>query len=218
MIAIGLALTILSLVIWIVLLVFWGQFWRSDQFLDGKLPHLEFYPSVCAVVPARNEAELLPVTLRSLLLQNYPGDFHVILVDDNSTDGTADFARGVAYALDKFDQLDIIFGESLPTGWSGKLWALDQGISKAQTLSPLPDYFLLTDADIQHDPRNLRQLVTKAEQESLDLVSLMVLLRCESFWEKLLIPAFVFFFAKLYPFRWVNDPKNPLLRLRVVVF
>ncbi len=200
-------LMLLSLVIWLGLLCFWGQFWRLDQQLELEtLCTTSLQSVVCAVVPARNEAELLPISLRSLLLQDYPGSLDVFLVDDRSTDGTANFAEGVAYAVGKSQQLHIISGESLPPGWSGKLWAVEQGIKNASLLTP--DYYFLTDADIEHDVSNLCRLVAKAEQENLDLVSVMVRLRCESFWEKLLIPAFVFFFQKLYPFRWVNNPKN----------
>lgn len=219
---IGLVLTVLSLAVWVGLLYFRGQFWRTDQRLDHQATEPQFWSSVYAIVPARNEASLLPVTLRSLLRQDYPGSFTTILVDDHSTDGTATVAHCVAADLginsvdrpttdeqlppfDKF-QLHILCAQPLPPGWTGKLWALEQGIRQAQTITPSPDYFLLTDADIEHDPGNLRQLVAKAQQEDLDLVSLMVRLRCESFWEQLLIPAFVFFFQKLYPFRWVNDP------------
>ncbi|MEH2451628.1 glycosyltransferase [Nostoc sp.] len=202
-----LGLMLLSLTIWLGLLCFWGQFWRTDQQLEVTETQLQSLPMVCAVVPARNEAELLPTTLRSLLLQDYPGSLKVFLVDDHSTDGTANFAEGVAHALGKPEQLHIISGVSLPPGWSGKLWAVEQGINSASLFAP--DYFLLTDADIEHDPGNLRRLVAKAVQDNLDLVSVMVRLRCESFWEKLLIPAFVFFFQKLYPFRWVNNPNNP---------
>jgi hopene-associated glycosyltransferase HpnB len=198
-----LSLTLLSLLIWMVLLVGWGQFWRSDQRLpEIGIKHLPIWPSVCAVVPARDEASLLPQTLRSLLLQDYPGRFQIILVDDQSSDGTADVARQTAAELGKSDRLRILSGQPLPVGWSGKLWAVEQGIQAA----PAPDYLLLTDADILHAPSNLRQLVSKASAEQLDLVSLMVLLRCTSFWERFLIPAFVFFFQKLYPFPWVNDP------------
>lgn len=209
---IGIGLTVLSLVIWVTLLGWRGQFWRTDQRLGEEVelhrPFQEVWPSVCAVIPARNEANLLPVTLRSLLMQDYPGCVNVILVDDNSTDGTASVAQSVAQELDKRWQLDVVCAEPLPAGWTGKLWALEQGIRQAQKLTPPPDYFLLTDADIEHDSKNLQKLVAKAQQEDLDLVSLMVLLRCQSFWEQLLIPAFVFFFQKLYPFRWVNDPTN----------
>jgi len=204
-----LALVILSLTIWLGLLCFRGQFWRLDQQLElEKLDTTSLQATVCAVVPARNEAELLPISLRSLLLQDYPGSLEVFLVDDRSTDGTANFAEGVAYALGKSQQLHIISGEPLPPGWSGKLWAVEQGIKNASLLTP--DYYFLTDADIEHDVSSLWRLVAKAEQENLDLVSVMVRLRCESFWEKLLIPAFVFFFQKLYPFRWVNNPNHPI--------
>jgi hopene-associated glycosyltransferase HpnB len=206
MAAFVLVLTVLSLVIWIGLLNFRGQFWRTDQKLEATEIPLLSLPRICVVIPARNEADLLPITLRSLLLQDYPGDFNIFLVDDRSTDGTADFAQGVACALNKPEKLHIVSGKSLPPGWSGKLWAVEQGVQIANEFTP--DYFLLTDADIEHDSGNLRRLVAKAEQEDLDLVSVMVRLRCESFWEKLLIPAFIFFFQKLYPFRWVNNPQN----------
>ena len=115
---------------------------------------------VCAVVPARNEAQLLPTTLRSLLLQDYFGSFNVFLVDDRSTDRTANFAEAAAHAVGKSQQLHIISGVSLPNGWSGKLWAVEQGINSASKFAP--DYFFLTDADIEHDPGNLRRLVAKA--------------------------------------------------------
>lgn len=205
---IGLLLTFLCLIIWIILLCFRGQFWQADQRLEATTTELEVLPSVCAVIPARNEAELLPTTLRSLFLQDYKGTFSIILIDDHSTDDTAIVAKTIAENSTNSCQLKVISAQPLPPGWTGKLWAIEQGIQHSQTLTPQPDYFLLTDADIEHDPANIRQLITKAQQEDLDLVSLMVLLRCQSFWEKLLIPAFVFFFQKLYPFRWVNDPKN----------
>lgn len=206
-----LALAILSLFIWLGLLSFRGQFWRSDQRLEQDITPFSGVnlPVVCAVIPARNEADLLPVTLRSFLNQDYAGALSVILVDDHSTDGTADVARAIAAEFNKSSQLQVLSAEPLPPGWTGKLWALEQGTRKAQTLTPTPDYILLTDADIEHDPANLRQLVAKAQQDQLDLASLMVRLRCESFWERLLIPAFVFFFEKLYPFRWVNNPAKP---------
>lgn len=208
---IGLGLTFLSLAIWIGLLCFRGQFWRCNQLLpvlSPDSPILKDYPTICAIIPARNEAEVIAFSLRSLFQQSYPGSFTIILVDDNSTDNTAIIAQELAQELNKTQQLHIVSGAPLPAGWSGKLWAMEQGIRYAETLERLPDYFLLTDADIQHHSTNLYELVTKAKQENLDLVSLMVLLRCESFWEKLLIPAFVFFFQKLYPFPLVNDPKK----------
>ncbi|MDB9455527.1 glycosyltransferase [Dolichospermum circinale CS-534/05] len=207
MITIVLTLTLLSLITWLFLLLFWGQFWRVNHQLESNKSVIKnTLPTVCVVVPARNEANVIPISLRSLLLQDYTGNFTIFLVDDQSSDGTANFAQGVAYAVDKTDKLQIVSSESLPKDWTGKLWAMAQGVEKASELTP--DYFLLTDADIEHDLSNLRRLVTKAESQDLDLVSIMVRLRCQSFWEKLLIPAFVFFFQKLYPFSWVNNPKK----------
>ncbi|MCY7276998.1 MAG: glycosyltransferase [Phormidesmis sp. CAN_BIN44] len=202
-------LALLSLTIWIYLVCFRGQFWRTDQRLSARILNSESqFPSVCVIIPARNEADLLPITLRSLLTQDYPGTLNLFLVDDHSTDRTAEIARETAETLGKSHQLHILSAAPLPPGWTGKLWALDQGVHKAMTLEP--DYILLTDADIEHDRANLSQLVAKAVEDDRELVSLMVRLRCQSIWEKLLIPAFVFFFAKLYPFRWVNEPENSI--------
>ncbi|MGL5032333.1 MAG: glycosyltransferase, partial [Microcystaceae cyanobacterium] len=203
-------LTILSLSIWLFLLLFWGNFWRADQRLETNLKPLDFYPRVCAIIPARNEAEVISLSLQSLLNQDYPGAFSIILIDDQSSDRTGEIARRLAQELGKSDSLKILAGKPLETGWSGKLWAMEQGIQFAQTENLNPDYFLFTDADIDHSGDNLRQLVTKATQDNLALTSLMVLLRCESRWEKFLIPAFVFFFQKLYPFPWVNNPQNKM--------
>ncbi|WP_254172887.1 glycosyltransferase [Planktothrix pseudagardhii] len=205
-----LVLTLLSLIIWIVLLMFRGRFWQADQRLSEIQEPLLNYPSIAIIVPARNEAELIEISLRSLLNQNYPGSFSIILVDDQSHDGTANIALETAKILNKIDRLNIITSQPLPAGWTGKLWAMEQGVKSTQQLIKPPDYILFTDADIEHSPNNLKQLVEKAETEQLQLVSLMVLLRCQSFWEKLLIPAFVFFFQKLYPFRWVNHPQSQL--------
>ncbi|OLP17659.1 glycosyl transferase family 2 [Leptolyngbya sp. 'hensonii'] len=206
---IGLGLAMLSVMIWVWLLAFRGQFWRTDQMLEATSPLPDPWPSICAIVPARNEAELLPITLRSLLSQSYPGDFSVFLIDDHSHDGTGEVARQVAQSLNRSDQLTVLAAEPLPPGWTGKLWALEQGVRRAQTLPSPPDYLLLTDADIQHDSENLQHLVARACDHQLSLTSIMVLLRCKSAWEKFLIPAFVFFFQKLYPFRWINDPAHP---------
>lgn len=200
-----LGLSIVSLLIWIYLLMFRGQFWQMDQRLpEGNQQNA----SVCVVIPARNEADLLPITLRSLLAQSYSGSLNIILVDDHSTDETAGVAKETAETLGKSAQLQILLAQPLPVSWTGKLWALEQGIQKGMELKP--DYFLLTDADIEHDSDNVRNLVSHAIGDDRELVSLMVRLRCISFWEKLLIPAFVFFFAKLYPFRWANDPNRSL--------
>lgn len=199
----------LSLIVWLFLLLFWGQFWRSNSRLDLDTAELRSYPTVWAIIPARNEAEVLPTSLPSLLDLDYAGSFSVVLVDDNSSDRTSIIAREIAAKLEPA-KMEIISGKPLPNNWKGKLWAIKQGLDFANLQKPEPDYFLLTDADIKHDRHDLTRLIAKAETENLDLVSLMVLLRCESFWEKLLIPAFVFFFQKLYPFPWVNDPNNSI--------
>jgi hopene-associated glycosyltransferase HpnB len=210
MILILLTIATLSLIIWIFLLLFWGQFWQADQRLEINNIDLPSYPSVCAIIPARNEADVLSVSLKSLLNQDYLGQFSIILIDDQSTDKTAEVAQNIANYLNQSDHLKVISGKPLPVGWSGKLWAMEQGIQTVRNQGLSPDYFLFTDADIEHHSSNLQELVTKAEQENLALTSLMVLLRCDSFWEKFLIPAFVFFFQKLYPFPWVNNPQNKM--------
>jgi hopene-associated glycosyltransferase HpnB len=201
-----LIIAIACLFLWLSLLLFWGQFWLGVQ-LSPSQKTLESYPCVCVVIPARDEAEVIANSLESVLQQNYAGNLAVILVDDNSSDDTAKIAQKTANNLEKITQLHLISGQALPPGWKGKLWALEQGINYAKQVIK-PDYILLTDADICHHNSNLTELITKAETEQLDLVSLMVLLRCQSFWEKLLIPAFVFFFQKLYPFKLVNNPHS----------
>lgn len=210
MILILLTIATLSLIIWVFLLLFWGQFWQANQRLEINNIDLPSYPSVCAIIPARNEADVLPVSLKSLLSQEYPGEFSIILIDDQSTDKTGEVAQNIADNLNQSDRLKVIQGKPLPVGWSGKLWAMEQGIQFVKNQGLSPDYFLFTDADIEHHSTNLKELVTKAEKENLALTSLMVLLRCDSFWEKFLIPAFVFFFQKLYPFPWVNNPQNKM--------
>ena len=205
----AIAIASLSLGIWLFLLSFWGGFWRANSYLDRHAKELDRYPNICAVVPARNEAEAISFCLTSLLNCDYKGQFSVVLVDDNSSDRTAAIAKETAAKLGKSDRLKVVAGKPLEPGWKGKLWAMHQGI-KFATAEIKPDYWLFTDADIQHDRSNLTQLVTKAETKDLDLVSLMVLLRCQSAWEKLLIPAFVFFFQKLYPFAWVNNPQKSI--------
>lgn len=208
MTAIELSLAGLSLCIWIWLLCARGQFWRADRRLlpADNGTDASHWPSICAVIPARDEAAVLPATLRSLLQQDYPGDFTAILVDDCSTDGTGE----IAAQWQQSGALEVLPGQPLPAGWSGKLWAIEQGIRQAAARPEPPEYFLLTDADIVHAPGNLRQLAHKSTADDLDLVSLMVRLRCESFWERALIPAFIFFFQKLYPFRWANSPRHRL--------
>lgn len=197
-----LVLSAVSLALWGVLEFFRGGFWRADQRLGPAGP-LADWPTVVAVIPARNEARTIGVTVASLMNQDYPGEIKVIVVDDGSVDGTYD-------AAGSWPRLLVIPAQPLAMGWTGKLWAVHHGLAAARDYAPEAEYVLMTDADIEHAPANIRELVYKAETESLHLVSLMVKLRCKSFWEKLLIPAFVFFFQKLYPFPWVNDPASPM--------
>jgi hopene-associated glycosyltransferase HpnB len=193
----------LALGIWIYLLLARGGFWRARERDDrGEAPAPARWPSVTAVVPARNEADVIARSIGSLLAQDYPGAFRVILVDDDSTDGTADVAR----ALSGDDRLTILSGAPLAAGWTGKLWAQSQGLARVRASETAPDYLLLTDADICHAPETLRQLVARAERGGLVLTSLMAKLTVETAPERLLIPAFVFFFDMLFPFAWVNDP------------
>lgn len=196
------ALGTLSLLIWIYLLVFHHRFWRADQQLEAP-DNLSTWPSVTAIVPARNEAATIDVCVESLVAQDYPGPFSIIVVDDHSTDNTSAIAR---QAGDAFESLQVLNAPALQEGWSGKLWALKAGLDHdgAET-----DFIWFTDADIAHAPDTLRTLVSKAQTDARDLVSLMVKLHCRSFWEKLLVPAFVYFFQMLYPFPAVNDPNSP---------
>ncbi|MGF1523833.1 MAG: glycosyltransferase [Leptolyngbyaceae cyanobacterium] len=211
MVNLMLGLTLLALLIWVGMLAFWGQFWRADQRLDTQDEYaLAAWPAVAVVMPARDEAALIGFAVRSHLTQTYPGPLSVVLVDDQSTDETAAITTQVAEDLGKVDDLTVLSGTSLSAGWTGKLWAMEQGFQYLKQPPQRPDYVLFTDADIEHDAASVQQLVTKAEVEKLDLVSLMVRLRCQSFWETLLIPAFVFFFQMLYPFPWVNDPQKQM--------
>lgn len=199
------ALTITSFVSLLGLCFFRGGFWRADQKLPEQTTERDRCPAVTAVVPARNEAATIQRAIASLLRQNYPGPFNIIVVDDCSVDGTAQLAKEAAAER---HIVTVIDGQPLPHGWTGKLWALDQGLSQGSEQWPETEYWLLTDADIEHDPSVLKRLVAKAEFGELDLVSLMVRLYCGSFWERLLVPAFVFFFQKLYPFPLVNRPER----------
>lgn len=201
-------LSLLSLLIWVYLIAARGGFWRARERLDGPPGNLPEWPPVAALVPARNEAEVLRRSLSTLLRQNYPGPFHVILIDDHSEDGTAEIARQTAIDLGQEKRLNVIQSGTLPSGWAGKVWALSEGFQHAPTAAPAYEYLLLTDADIAHDAFNLRRLVAKARSSDMDLVSQMVVLVSEGFWARLLIPAFVLFFQKLYPFAWVNDPAD----------
>jgi hopene-associated glycosyltransferase HpnB len=190
---------LLALAIWVYLLVARGGFWLARERDDGALAAPARWPTVVAVVPARNEADVIARSIGSLLRQDYAGPFRVVLVDDGSSDGTAAVAR----TLEGERRLDVLSGTELPAGWTGKLWALEQGIRHANAQGDPVDYFLLTDADIGHAPDNLRTLVGRAEQDGRVLVSLMAELWCTSWAERFLIPAFVYFFQMLYPFAWV---------------
>jgi hopene-associated glycosyltransferase HpnB len=187
-------IAVLALLIWIYLIFAHGTFWQSGPVLPVAYPITA--PSVAIVVPARDEAPLIEATLRSLLAQDYAGRFQVILTDDNSTDGTGDIARSIGDS-----RLTVLTGAPRPAGWSGKLWAVSQGIAAAGEA----DLLLLTDADIVHEPAHLSSLVARIERYSLDLVSEMVKLACDTRAERALVPAFVYFFQLLYPFVWVND-------------
>ena len=202
------ALALAALFVWLYLILLRGLFWRADQELEEDLPGPANWPGVVALVPARNEADVIEQTLDTLLMQDYEGPFHVILIDDHSEDGTTRRALAVAKEAGLSDKLTVIPAGQLPPGWSGKVWALSEGLTQAGQVMPQASYVWLTDADIGHWLSNLSSLVAKAEAEDLDMVSIMAQLNCESFWERLLIPPFVFFFQKLYPFRWVNKPKR----------
>jgi len=191
--------------IWLYLIVFRGRFWWPWP-APAAPAEGAYRRSVVAVIPARNEAEVIAPAITSLLRQRYPGPFRTVLVDDHSTDATVETAQDAARVCAGADRLTILSAPPVAEGWTGKLWALRHGIAAARRFRP--DYLLLTDADIVHADDNLAQLVGRAESGSYDLVSLMVRLHCRSFWERLLIPAFVFFFFKLYPPRWVADPRR----------
>ncbi len=191
-------LAALSLAVWVYLLAGHGRFWQAGPFLPAARPGP--MPPVTIVVPARNEAESIARCLRSLLAQDFAGDIRVVLVDDQSTDGTGALADGV-----RDPRLTVVRGAPHPPGWSGKLWALQQGIDYAGSTTLL----MFTDADIEHAPGHVASLVAKLQQDRLDMVSEMVALHCVTAAERALVPPFVFFFALLYPFDWVNDPGNP---------
>lgn len=184
-----------ALLAWLYLLTLHGRFWQSGTALAPMRPARA--PPVAIVVPARDEAAVVARSIGSLLAQDYPGPFRVVLVDDGSADGTAGIARALAGA----ERLTVVTGRPRPAGWAGKLWAVQQGI--AATDEPL---VLLTDADVAHDPAHLATLVAQQERSGCDLVSEMVRLNTESGAERALIPAFVYFFQLLYPFARVNDP------------
>ncbi|AZK92807.1 MULTISPECIES: glycosyltransferase [Streptomyces] len=198
------AIAVVSLLVWVWLLLGQGLFWRTDQRLPPH-PEPQEWPDAVVVVPARDEAGVLPASLPSLLAQEYPGRASIVLVDDGSTDGTGALALALAEKHGGLPLRVLRPGEPEP-GWTGKLWALRHGIAQARSADADPEYLLLTDADIAHAPDSLRTLVAAARANRLDLVSQMARLRIAGFWERLVVPAFVWFFCQLYPFRWVNRP------------
>ena len=205
----GSVIAALALAIWLYLIAGRGGFWlasvRDDSRQDAATAT---WPSVIAIVPARNEAEVIADNIRSLLAQDYPGLLRVVLVDDQSRDSTAEIATAIAQEMNAQDRLTVVRGRALPANWTGKVWAMKQGVDHAENWHELPRYLLFTDADIAYAPDALAKLVTRAEAGGLVLTSLMVKLRCESLAERALIPAFVFFFQMLFPFAWVNNPNS----------
>lgn len=195
-----LALGILSAAGWAYLAAFNHSFWKADQTLPKVSGKVARWPFVVAIVPARNEADFVGAALTSLAAQDYPGTFKIVVVDDNSTDGTTAVARGVS------GPITVLAAKPLAEGWAGKLAALHQGVRLAAEKFPQAEYHWFTDADIVHKPGVLRALVTTAKLGDKAMVSHMVRLHCESALEKAFVPAFVFFFAMLYPFPAVNDP------------
>jgi len=206
-----LGIVLISFLVWLGLCLDPDRRWHfnpvDDGSHDGEKLAGKKWPSVVIVVPARNESEVLPDTLPSLLKQEYPGTLHLLLVDDGSTDGTSETARKVAEACGQSERLLVMRNESRPEGWMGKVWAMDRGIREA-VRSHNPDFVLLTDADILHSGDSCRNLVAQSSVQGLALNSRMARLRCSSFAEQLLIPAFVYFFNLMYPMHAINNPRR----------
>jgi hopene-associated glycosyltransferase HpnB len=194
----------IPLAIWIYLFFARGNFWQLQEDNSDPAP-LDHWPRVVAVVPARNEAETIARSVVSLVKQDYPGEFSLIVVDDHSDDGTAALAMQAAKEAGVAGRVSVHFAAELPPGWTGKVWAMNEGV---RATDKTPDFLWFTDADIVHAPNTLRRLAARAEADSLDLVSLMVLLPSGTFPERLLIPPFLYFFLMLYPPRWIADPKS----------
>jgi len=198
-------LCVFATAIWLGLAFFWHGFWRVDQRLALMPEPLVSYPTVTAIVPARNEQETIATSVGKLQTQEYAGDFSIVVANDDSIDKTREILHGLQSGT---DNLVAVNTEPLPSGWAGKMWALHSGIKQAETAKP--DYYWLSDADIAHQPGVLTSLVAHAEMGNLALVSQMVTLRCTNFWEKLLVPAFIFYFTLIYPFRAVNNPDSTI--------
>jgi hopene-associated glycosyltransferase HpnB len=194
---------LLSLAAWVYMAFYRVGFWKTDSRLPEH-PRLQGrWPRVAVIVPARNEAAMLPLTLPSLLKQDYPGTYHVFVVDDDSDDSTAAMADNIADMENLSDHLTVTRARPTADGWSGKLWALNEGLNA--TTGFRARYLLLTDADVLHPVDSMRKLVSQAVDGEFDTVSVMAKMPVTTFWEKLLLPAFVYFFAMLFPFRWVNS-------------
>lgn len=204
-------IALIALAAWLYLLIFNSGFWRLTEHDSKFAPEDARVPEethVIAIVPARDEAEVIETSLASLLRQDFPGRFEIVLVDDDSTDGTADVARACAATEQAADRLTILASGCPADGWTGKIAAMHRGFTHVRGLPSQPDFVLFCDADIAFSPQVLTRLVAGASARSLALASLMVKLRCESLAERWFIPAFIFFFQKLYPFRAVNNPKS----------
>jgi hopene-associated glycosyltransferase HpnB len=203
-------LGILALGIWLHLFFGRGWFWRVRK-VDAdriSIETLQKWPSVVAVVPARNEAPTIGRVVHAMLQQDYPGKFSVVVVDDHSEDETQDIVQRIAKEDGVGERVRIVGASELAAGWTGKLWALNEGttnLAAADSGEALPNYYWFTDADVSHGPDTLRRLVERAETNKLDLTSLMVLLHAKTFPERALIPAFLYFFLMLYPPQWIED-------------
>ncbi len=203
-----LGLGILTVAIWVGLWLCRAAFWRVE--FDPVPPDPDEWPPVTAVIPARTEEATLPEALRSLWAQDYPGGLRVVVVDDQSEDRTAAAAQETARALGHADDLLVLTAAPLPPGWAGKVWAMHSGLTHGLPTADPARYVLFCDADISHGAGTLRELIARAEGGHLDLASVMVRLECRTPAEQFMIPAFVWFFRLLYPFRKVNDPRDPL--------
>ncbi len=206
MMVLATSVAILTALTWSYLVLARGSFWRTKNAMPDAGDNAEFSGGVVAIVPARNEAELIGPVVTSLLSQSVA--LPVILVDDESTDGTSDAARRAAENAGKADALIVIQSKPLPPGWTGKLWAMHQGIEHARALALHPTWLMLADADVLHGPETVADLGLIASHGRFDLVSFMVKLHCESLAEKFLIPAFVYFFFMLYPPAWIRNARR----------
>jgi hopene-associated glycosyltransferase HpnB len=196
---------VVAAVAWAYLVLGHGRYWLTGERLPRAAGAPVRWPGVAAVIPARNEAGMLPATLPTLMAQDYPGPLTLILVDDCSSDGTAEVANKLGREAGRDGRdLRVVAGAPPPPGWAGKVWAMAQGLRSAGEAGSGPEYVLFTDADIAWAPGALRDLVVAAQGDDRDLVSQMALLRTATSWERVIVPAFVYFFAQLYPFRRVN--------------